>query len=336
MLTLGIESTCDEMAVAIVKDSLDICANVIASQGEFHKKFGGVYPEMAARQHVDLLIPTIQECFRQAGAAPGEIHLIAVAKGPGLIGPLYIGLNAAKTLSLAWDVPFLGVNHVEAHLYAAMMSNKTFIFPSLGVVVSGGHTFLARIHDIGKYEMIGTTVDDAVGEAFDKVAALLDLPYPGGPEVERLALQGDPMRFPFKPGKTKGRPWDFSFSGLKTSVLYAVKGQNGDKKAATAIAEKDKPDIAASFQETALKDIVSKAICAADQFHCKAIYVGGGVSNNQRLRQLMRQDHFPVYFPEKTLTLDNAAMIAGLGSHLFCGAGDSLELEPQTRCKLTF
>ncbi|NGX47567.1 MAG: tRNA N6-adenosine threonylcarbamoyltransferase [Chlamydiae bacterium] len=333
MIVLGIETTCDEMAAAVVEDGIQIRSNVIASQSDFHKKFGGVYPEMAARQHVDLLIPTIQEALEQAEVTAEEIDLIAVAKGPGLIGPLMIGLNAAKTLALAWGKPFLGVNHVEAHLYAAMMSNEKFVFPGLGVVVSGGHTFLVRILDVGQYEMIGTTVDDAIGEAFDKVATLLDLPYPGGPEVEALAKQGDPMKYPFKAGRVKGRPWDFSFSGLKTNVLYTVKGQNGDKRGKTAIVDEEKPHVAASFQEAALGDVVNKALAAAKEFDCKAIYVGGGVSNNRRLREMLICD-FPVYFPGKGLSLDNAAMIAGLGTRLYKGKSDPFDLEPKTRIHL--
>lgn len=334
MLTLGIETTCDEMAAAIVEDALHIRSNVIASQSEFHKRFGGVYPEMAARQHVDLLIPTIDEALRQANVTPSQLSLIAVAKGPGLIGPLFIGLNGAKSLSLAWNIPFIGVNHVEAHLYAAMMSNKIFTFPALGVVVSGGHTFLVEIHDVGVYTMIGTTVDDAIGEAFDKVASLLGLPYPGGPEIERLATVGDPLRFPFKAGRVKGRPLDFSFSGLKTNVLYTIKGQNGDRNHPMAISSEDFPDVAASFQETALRDVSKKALIAAKSLNSKAIYVGGGVSNNGRLRDIMEEIDLPVYFPSKNLSLDNAAMIAGLGSCLFKGSGDSLTLEPKTRINL--
>jgi N6-L-threonylcarbamoyladenine synthase len=241
-----------------------------------------------------------------------------------------IGLTAAKTLSLAWGVPYIGVNHVEAHLYAAMMSNRAFVFPALGVVVSGGHTFLVKILGVGQYEKIGTTVDDAVGEAFDKVAALLDLPYPGGPEVERLAKGGDPSRFGYRAGVVKGKPYHFSFSGLKTNVLYTVKGQNGDKKGASVIGQQERADVAASFQEVALQDVVKKARLAAHEFGCRAIYVGGGVSNNDRLRELFQTD-LPVYFPEKRLTLDNGAMIAGLGTKLFTGKSDPLDLEPMSR-----
>ena len=332
MLVLGIETTCDETAASIVRDGKEILSNFISSQSAFHKQYGGVYPEMAARHHVDLMIPVIQQALDVAGVSKEQVDLIAVAKGPGLIGPLLIGLNTAKALSMAWERPFIGVNHIEAHLYSAMMSSGSFVFPSLGVVASGGHTFLVRIEAIGEYTLIGTTVDDAVGEAFDKVASLLDLPYPGGPEIERLAREGNPRRFSYKAGAVKGRPWDFSFSGLKTNVLYTVKGQNGDKRGESKISEADKADVAASFQETALGDIAAKARSAFEIFGGKALYVGGGVSQNERLRQMLAD--LPVYWPEKALCLDNAAMIAGLGFHVYQEKSDPLTLQPQTRLPL--
>jgi len=333
MLVLGIETTCDETAVSIVEDGVKIFSNIIASQAELHRPFGGVFPEIAARAHVDFIIPTIREALEKANVSAEEIDLIAVAKGPGLIGPLLIGLNAAKALSISWEIPFIGVNHVEAHLYGAMMSHQSFDFPALGVVISGGHTFINRILDVGNYEMIGTTVDDAIGEAFDKVASLLDLPYPGGPEVEALAKLGDPLRFPFKAGKVKGQPWNFSFSGLKTNVLYAVKGQNAHKRDEAKISAEEKCHVAASFQEAALQDIVSKTFVAKEHFGGKAIYIGGGVSQNRRLRELFSEKFasFPVYWPDRDLCLDNAAMIAGLGFHCYKGISDPLDLEPQTR-----
>lgn len=332
MLVLGIESSCDEMAIAVVKDGTEILSNVIASQSEMHKQFGGVFPEMAARQHVDLLIPTVEKCLEKAGIAPEDLDLIAVAKGPGLIGPLMIGMHAAKSLALAWGLPFIGVNHVEAHLYAAMMSSGVFSFPAIGLVVSGGHTFLTKILDVGLYEIIGTTVDDAVGEAFDKVAALLDLPYPGGPEIEKLARLGDASRYDYRAGRVKERPWDFSFSGLKTNVLYTVKGQNGNRRGETVISDQEKRDVAACFQEVALKDIAERAKLAKEAFGCKAIYVGGGVSQNRRLRGLLSD--VDVYFPKGELTVDNGAMIAGLGARLFQGVSDPMSLEPKARLTL--
>ena len=338
MLVLGLESTCDETACAIVRDGVEILSNVIASQTSLHQKFGGVFPELSCRRHIDVLIPVIQQAIKEAGIEPEEIDLVAAAKGPGLIGALLIGLNAAKALSLAWDRPFIGVNHVEAHLYAAMMPPNRPEFPALGLVISGGHTFTLKMNGIGDYQLIGTTQDDAIGEAFDKVARLLGLPYPGGPEIELLAKSGDPKRFAFKAGRVKEHPRDFSFSGLKTSVLYTIKGPNGSPHSPLIISEAEKKDVAAAFQETALRDVVGKAIAAASDFGCTVIYCGGGVSNNRRLRELFRECGcpFPVYYPEPRLTLDNAAMIAGLGFHCYQkkGSGDPMDLTPLIRIPL--
>jgi N6-L-threonylcarbamoyladenine synthase len=244
------------------------------------------------------------------------------------MGPLLIGLNSAKALALGLKKPFIGVNHVEAHLYAAMMGQEEPIFPSIGVVVSGGHTFLVLIEGVGAYKKIGSTVDDAIGEAFDKVAKMLDLPYPGGPQIERLASEGDPTYYPFSAGRVKGKPYDFSFSGLKTNVFYSIYGQNGVKNILCPLSSVEKAHLAASFQEVALQDIVKKALLAKESFGCKAIYVGGGVSQSRRLRALFSS--YPVFFPPKGLSLDNGAMIAGLGYHLYQkqGKGDSLLLEP--------
>jgi N6-L-threonylcarbamoyladenine synthase len=337
MLVLGIETTCDETAASVVKNGKEILSNVIATQTDLHSIYGGVYPELACRRHFELIIPMVDKALKEANVTPNEIDLISVAYGPGLIGALLLGVNTAKSLSIAWNKPFIGVNHVEAHLYAAWMGCENPEFPALGVVISGGHTFLVKMESLGQYEMIGQTVDDAIGEAFDKVAVLLDLSYPGGPQIEQLARQGDPKKIPFKAGVVKGRPWDFSFSGLKTNVLYTVKGQNCDKKAPSQITEQDKPHIAAAFQEAALNDIANKALAAAEQFGCKMIFLGGGVTHNQRLRELFKASKVPVHWPLPGLSLDNAAMIAGLGYHLFIQRnrqGDSLDLEPKPRIPL--
>lgn len=339
MIVLGIETTCDETAAAIVRDGREILSNVIDSQIPLHQKFGGVFPEVASRSHVVAFPTVIKEAVSQAGITFEDIDLISVAKGPGLIGPLLIGLNGAKALAFGLQKPFVGVNHVEAHLYAAMMEQETPIFPSLGVVVSGGHTFLVLIKEIGVYIKIGATVDDAIGEAFDKVGKLLGLPYPGGPEIEQLALKGDPSMFPFKAGRVKDKPYDFSFSGLKTNVFYSIYGQNSSKKMECPLDTTQKANIAASFQETALNDIVTKALKAAIAYGCKAIYIGGGVSNNQRLRKLFSEKakHLPIFLPQKGLSLDNGAMIAGLGFHIYKkqGRSDPLSLEPATRIPLS-
>lgn len=325
MLVLGIESTCDEMGVSIVRSGIEILSNVTYSQIALHREYGGVFPEMAARKHVETFIPVLEEAMKVAGVTAEEIDLIAVAQGPGLVGSLLIGLHAAKTLALAWNKPLVGVNHVQAHLYAAMMSHKTWNFPALGVVISGGHTYLSMLTSPVKEELIGTTIDDAVGEAFDKVAVLLGLSYPGGPLVEKLAKTGEKGRFPLKAGRVKERPWDFSYSGLKTQVLYASK----------ELREEDKAHLAASFQEVALRDVVDKATKAVENFNLDSVYVGGGVSNNMRLRELFseKMKGRAVYFPSPELTLDNAAMIAGLGYHLWLEGyrEDPLSLEPIPR-----
>lgn len=322
MLVLGIETTCDETACAIVKDGREILSNVISSQIDIHNEYGGVVPELACRRHVDVLLPVIEQALLQARCQLSDIDLFAVAYGPGLIGALLIGLNAAKTLSLCHQKPFIGINHVEAHLYAALMSNPETTFPCLGVVLSGGHTNLILMHQIGLYELISQTVDDAIGEAFDKAAKIMGLPYPGGPQIEALAETGNPLSFPLKAGTVKGRPLDFSFSGLKTGVLYTYKTTS------------DKSDLAASFQHAAFQDVIKKTLKAAEQFNCQTLVFGGGVTNNKALRKLFAEKapHYKQLWPTLGLSLDNAAMIAGLGYHRFRqkGTGDSLELEAAT------
>ena len=332
MRVLGIESTCDETACSVVEDGSTILSNVIATQTDLLAQWGGVFPELACRRHIDVIPSVIERALQEANTTLSQIDLIAVAAGPGLIGALLVGVNMAKALALSLNKPLICINHVDAHLYAAMMGQEERIFPSLGVVVSGGHTFLTKIHGIGSYELIGTTVDDAIGEAFDKVARLLGFPYPGGPFIEKLAITGDPSRYPFKAGKVKGKPWHFSYSGLKTSVLYAIKGQDAEKE--SSLKEEDKPHLAASFQHTAFHDLAKRAASACQVFSLNAIYVGGGVSRNLTLRKLFSElaDAIPVYFPQDILCLDNAAMIAGLGYHQFLQSGPSpLSFQPFTR-----
>jgi len=334
MLVLGIESTCDETAAAIVKDGKEIISNVISSQIDLHREFGGVVPELACRRHIDIMIPVIQETLENAKLELKDIDLFAVSKGPGLIGPLLIGLNTAKSLAFSLNKPLIGINHIEAHLYAAIMSyEKPISFPALGVVLSGGHTTLVLIKSLGNYQLIGETVDDAVGEAFDKVARILHLPYPGGPEIEALALKGDAKKYAFKAGVVKKNPYSFSFSGLKTAVLYAVRGQDNAHS-------KEKPtlqvacDISASFQLAAFTGIVEKTLIAASEFKCSQIIFGGGVTNNQFLRKLFTSTNpnLEYVWPALGLSLDNAAMVAGLAYHTFLakGCGDSLNLEAET------
>lgn len=322
MLTLGIESSCDETACAVVRAGKEILSNCVASQADLHAIYGGVVPELACRRHIDVIIPLLMQALDEASVTLSQIDLIAVANTPGLIGALMIGLTTAKALALAQNIPFIGVNHVAAHLYATLMEIEGRInFPALGLVISGGHTALLKLTSSTDYQLIGRTLDDAVGEAFDKAAKILGLPYPGGPNIEKLALSGDPALFSLKAGQIKGRPLDFSFSGLKTGVLYASNG----------IEEEAKPHLAAAFQETALTDLVKKSLKAAKQEGLFQVIVGGGVSCNRRLRGLFSEiaPELEIFWPDRSLALDNAAMIAGMGSRLYAqnGRGDPLDLE---------
>lgn len=313
MITLGLETTCDETACGVVKDGKEILSNVIASQS-IHREFGGVFPEMASREHVNLLIPVIEESLQQAKISLNEVDLIAVASHPGLMGSLLVGTTAAKALSYGLNKPIISVNHIQAHLYAATMELKNPPFPAIGLILSGGHTSLVYMKNPFEYEHLGSTLDDAIGEAFDKVARLLDLPYPGGPEIEKLAKKGS-YTYPFRPCSTKD-PYAFSFSGLKTKVLYTLKGQDSQS---TPKKTPNKADIAHSFQKAAIDTILQKIQYVCKKLQIYNVYLGGGVSNNQKLRQSLEKE-FPdynIFFPPKGLSLDNGAMIAGLGTVLF-------------------
>ena len=329
MLILGIESTCDETAASVVKDGRVILSNVVFSQAELHAEYGGVVPELACRRHLDAIIPVIEKACAEANTPLDKIDRIAVAKGPGLIGALLVGINAAKTLAYTLKKPLVGVNHIEAHLYAAMMQQDQLQFPLLGLIVSGGHTSLLLVEGIGKYSLIGQTIDDAIGEAFDKVAKMLELPYPGGPEVEKLAKNGNAKAFPFKGGVVKGREFDFSFSGLKTAVLYAIKGQNGSGQA--ALSPQQKYDIAASFQRAAFEDLIDKCRKGLKKYECSGIVFGGGVANSETLRGMITQQLAGVelYWPPPHLSLDNAAMIAALA--YYKEPESPIGLKPETR-----
>jgi len=334
MLTLGIESTCDETGCAIVRNGSEILANVISSQIDLHNEFGGVVPELACRRHIDVMLPVIDEAVKQAQITLTDIDLIAVAHGPGLIGALLIGLHAAKGLALTLQKPLVGVNHVEAHLYAAIMSLQEPIeFPAIGVVLSGGHTALVTMHSPDRFSLISQTVDDAIGEAFDKAAKILGLPYPGGPQIEMLAETGKSTHV-FKPGTVKGRPLDFSFSGLKTAVLYAARGQNGNEES-RVLTDIEKANIAASFQHIAFSDVIKKTLQAASQGGSIHVVFGGGVTNNQKLREMFGQlaPQLKLHWPNVGLSLDNAAMIAGLGHHCYLREKQDacLHLEAVTR-----
>lgn len=319
MLVLGIESTCDETAASLVRDGRETLSQVISSQIDLHEIFGGVVPELACRRHMEVIIEVIRKAMEEAESNLDAVDLIAVANGPGLVGPLLIGVNTAKGLALALNKPLVAVNHVEAHLYAAIMSSPEEIqFPLLGMIVSGGHTAIVLVESLGKYRLIGQTVDDALGEAYDKVAKMLGLAYPGGPIIEKLAESGDSHRFPLKAGVCKDNPLNFSFSGLKTAVLYAMKGHD-----ATDL--EFQQDLSASFQRAALSDLVHKARKAAKETGCSGILFGGGVTNNRALRKMFAEEakELKCYFPKGSLSLDNATMIAGLGYHVFLSKGPS-------------
>ncbi len=312
MKILGLETTCDETGVAIVEDGHTILANLIASQIDLHSPYGGVFPELASREHVSHLIPLIDQALKETNLTKDDIDAIAVASSPGLMGAIITGVSVAKTLAMAWEKPLIEVNHVHAHLISAMMGVEPkqldALFPALGIVLSGGHTFLAKLTSPSKYEVISETVDDAIGEAFDKVASMLDLPYPGGPLIEKLALNGDENRFAFRGGRVKGKPLHFSFSGLKTNVLYTIQ----ELAKTGPLSEQDKCDIAASFQKAAFFDIINKTQSVIKTGHFKSICAGGGVCASTYFAKQIRAHiaSLPIYLPTKELTTDNGAMIA--------------------------
>ncbi|GAB4229448.1 MAG: tRNA (adenosine(37)-N6)-threonylcarbamoyltransferase complex transferase subunit TsaD [Chlamydiales bacterium] len=332
MLILGIESTCDETGCSIVRDGKEILSNIVASQTDLQSLYGGVVPELACRRHIDVLIPVIDQAIQEAKVSLDDIDAIAVAKGPGLIGALLIGIQAAKGLAWAWNKPLIGVNHIEAHLYAALMTATTPVtFPCIGAVLSGGHSSLVLIKNIGHYETIGVTVDDAIGEAFDKAAKILGLPYPGGPQIEALAKEGKDT-FSLRAGQVKEKPFHFSFSGLKTGVLYAAKGKGASQESPLIINEQEKKNLAASFQHAAFEDVIAKTTKAAQHYGCETILFGGGVCCNETLRKAFQETDLHCIWPPKYLCLDNAAMIAGLGYHRLALDGkDSFLLEAMTR-----
>lgn len=323
---LGIESSCDETAAAIVKDGRVLEANVVASQMELHAQYGGVFPEMASRQHVLSIYPVVEQALRQAHMSLTDVDAIAVTRGPGLAGSLVVGVNAAKGMSVATGLPLIGVNHLEAHLYSSWLveeDGETLPpaprFPLLALLVSGGHTELNLMRDHLGYERLGGTLDDAAGEAFDKVARLIGLPYPGGPMIQEAALDGNPAAFDFPRSWLEGS-WNFSFSGLKTAVLRTVQ----------AIKQETQPlptaDLAASFQEAVVDVLVKKTLAAAREYRVQEILVAGGVSANQPLRDAFcQQTEFPVHIPPLKYCTDNAAMVAAAGYYRYVnGHNDGL------------
>jgi N6-L-threonylcarbamoyladenine synthase len=307
-LVLGIETSCDETAAALVLGGNDIASSVVSSQIDLHAAFGGVVPEIASRAHLDLINPVIARAIVEAGVDERRIDAVACTIGPGLIGALLVGVSAAKALALAWDVPFVGVNHLEAHLYAALLEDPDTELPIVVLLVSGGHTMLVEMTAPGEYRLLGQTIDDAAGEAFDKVARFLGLGYPGGPAIEALARRGDPTAIAF-PRAMRDQGLDFSFSGLKTSVMYHVRKHP----------DADTADIAASFQAAVVDVLVHKARRAAAEAGAKGIALGGGVAANGPLREAVlaacAEDGIRGYVPSPAMCTDNAAMIAACGWH---------------------
>ena len=311
MLILGIESSCDDCAAALVRDGETILSHAIHSQFKIHEPYGGVVPELASRNHLEKIIPVIEAAVSDARVDWADVDGIAATYGPGLVGSLLVGLSAAKALAFALDVPFLGVNHLEGHLMAVFLEDATVSFPFLGLIVSGGHTSLYRVEAFGAYTLLGQTRDDAAGEAFDKVAKLLGLGYPGGIAIERLSTQGDPQAFPFPRAMAAAKTLDFSFSGLKTAVRYFVQQHE------PSFVEAHLADIVASFQEAAVDSLIIKLSQAVSSTGVQRIVVSGGVASNQRLRarleDLARAEGLDVRFPSPQLCTDNAAMVAAVG-----------------------
>ena len=306
---LGVETSCDETAIGIVEDGHHILANVIASSSQFHKAYGGVVPEIAARVHVEVIWQVCEEALQQANCQLDDIDAVAVTQGPGLPGALLIGLAFAKGLALALDRPLIGVDHLAAHLYAGTMTEPSLTPPFVGLVVSGGHTLLCVVHPEQRFELLGETKDDAVGEAFDKVAKMLGLGYPGGPFIDQLSEEGHADAIPFSRSSAKDG-FDFSFSGLKTAVYHHV------QKQLSSLERQAIADIAASFQEAAVDILITKALRACQRTGVKRLVVGGGVAANRRLRQRLADEgharNLHVVFPPPALCVDNGAMVAGV------------------------
>jgi len=319
MKILGIESSCDETAAAIVEDGRTLLSNVVNSQIDIHAAYGGVVPEVAARSHIEVINPVINQALTDANLGWDDIDAIAVTYAPGLIGSLLVGTLAARTLAVLKNKPLYPVHHVEAHVYANFLNERAPEFPMLALIVSGGHSQLVLFRDHGDYELLGQTQDDAVGEAFDKVAKIIGLPYPGGPSVAKAALKGDPLKYKL-PKARLADPYNFSFSGLKTAVLRAVQREVGvdftfpSHELAGRLSDVQRADFAASFQHIAIETLVDKAEKAFRDFSPKSVVIAGGVAANQELRrQLSERLPLEIDYAPMNLCTDNAAMIATLG-----------------------
>ncbi len=305
MKVLAIETSCDETAAAVVEDGRHVLSSVVSSQTDIHSAFGGVVPEIASRAHLELLGPVVSEAMARAGTGPQDLAAVAATVGPGLVGSLIVGVSAAKAYAWSWGLPFVGVNHMEGHLHAAFLEDPALSLPTAVLLVSGGHTMLICMEGSAgqvEYRLLGQTIDDAAGEAFDKVARFLGLGYPGGPAIERAAREGDPRAIAFPRGLATGG-YDFSFSGLKTSVVRYMKAAPGAELA----------DVAASFQEAVVDVLATKTRKAASEVQAKAICIGGGVAANtslrERVKQMCAEDGRTAFIPSRAMCTDNAAMI---------------------------
>jgi N6-L-threonylcarbamoyladenine synthase len=326
---LGIESSCDETAASVVENGRCMLSSVIATQIDLHAKYGGVFPEVASRQHIRTIYAVVDEALQRAHMGLGDIDGIAVTRGPGLAGSLVVGMNAAKGIAFGKSLPLIGVNHLEGHIYSAWvypagtpLPPPEPEFPLLALLVSGGHTELNLITDHLQYKRLGATLDDAAGEAFDKVARLIGLPYPGGPSVQKAAENGDPTKFQFPRSRMDGT-WNFSFSGLKTAVLRVVRKLQEENRALPV------NDLAASFQSAVVDVLFTKTIKAAHEFGVKEIVVAGGVSANRGLREaFLNQTEYKIHIPPLSLCTDNGAMIAAAGYyHQIKGRQDAFDLD---------
>lgn len=331
MRILTIETTCDETAAAVVTDQLQVLSSVIASQDQLHQRFAGVVPEIAARAHVERILPVIDEALRRAQTSFADLDAIAVANTPGLAGSLLVGVVAAKTLCLATGKPLVAINHLHAHIYACRMAAGQEVFPCVGLIVSGGHTSLYHCRGPVAFEYLGGTIDDAAGEAFDKVAAMLSLGYPGGPAISRAAKGGNPRAYSFPRGLPERDSLNFSFSGLKTAVRYAIAGPGKPDFSALRLPPRQVADVAASFQEAVVDSLVAKALRAMEKTRLKTLCVGGGVAANQLLRERLaaaaRDRGFVLHIAPPELCTDNAVMGAIAFERLKAGAVDNLHLD---------
>ena len=334
---LGIETSCDETAAAVVADGRVVKSSIVASQTKLHEKYGGVVPEIASRAHIEKIYPVIAEAMSQANVTRDDIDAIAVANQPGLTIALVVGVTAAKTLSLIWGKPLIAINHLYAHLQSAMITDDAIELPAVALIVSGGHTCLYDCESPLELKLLGSTIDDAVGEAFDKVATILKLPYPGGPSIEKAAAKGNPKAIKFPRTMLGPQSLDFSFSGIKTAVLYYCRGQDmkGEDKV-DSMSRQQIADIAASFQAAVIDVLLEKTRRAAERIGAKTILLGGGVAANSELRRRLKEMCETSAPPKKLLVApkqyctDNAVMVASLGYHKFkAGLFADLTLEPK-------